>query len=92
MIVKKTVILFSTILTLLFFLVSCAPQPSEPTTPTVKTPATRPTITPSDIPTTGEAPVDDVAEDISGAETIDDELSTEDLGDIDDILADIQNI
>ena len=92
MIVKKKIILFAAILTLFFFLVSCAPQPSEPTTPTVTTPTTRPTIAPSDIPTTGEAPVDDVGEDISDTETIEDELSTEDLDQIDDILADIENI
>ncbi len=91
MVIKKDIILFSAILVLFLFLVSCAPQ--QPSAPTVTTPTPRPTIAPAEeVPATGEVPVDDVAEDISSAGTIDDELSTEELGDIDDILADIENI
>lgn len=88
--IKKT-ILSLTILILLLFLVSCAPKPSEE--PTVKPEAPTPTVTPTEeVPTTGEAPVDEVAEDISDTGTMDDELSTSELEDIEDVLADIGNI
>ena len=70
--------------------VSCAPKP-------VPTPPTHPTLaevetTPEELPTTGEASIDDVAADISDAENIDEELDTSELDDVESILADIENI
>ena len=93
----KKEILFSTILVILLFLVSCAPRPSEPApTAPEETPATTvppSTVTPAEeVPTTGEAPIDSVGNDISDAGTTDDELDTSDLNDVDSILSDIENI
>ena len=70
--------------------VSCAPKP-------VPTPPTPPTLaevetTPEELPTTGEASIDEVAADISDAENIDEELDTSELDDVESILADIENI
>ena len=70
--------------------VSCAPKP-------VPTPPTHPTLaevetTPEELPTTGEASIDEVAADISDAENIDEELDTSELDDVESILADIENI
>ena len=49
--------------------------------------------TPSEeIPTTGEKPIDEVAEDISDTSNVDEELDTSELDDIEDILSDIENI
>ena len=82
----KKEILFSTILVLFLFIASCVPKPKEPS-------VTEPTITPTEeIPTTGEAPVDAVAEDISDAGTVDKELDTSELEDVEGILADIEKI
>ena len=82
---KKEMILFSVILVLFLFLVSCAPKQA----PTITTPTTTPT---EEVPATGEAPVDEVAEDISNTGSMDEELSTNDLDDVDSILSDIGNI
>ena len=70
----------------LVLIASCAPKPG-PATPTApEAPVQAPTGT------TGEASIDKVAEDISDAGNIDDELDTSELSDIDAILADIENI
>ena len=84
---KKEMILFSAILVLFLFLVSCAPKQA----PAITTPTTTPTPT-EEAPATGEAPVDEVAEDISDTGSIDEELSTNDLDDVDSLLSDIENI
>lgn len=65
-------------------IVGCAPKPG---------PAPEEAIE-ADVPaeTTGEAPIDEVAADISDAENIDEELDTSELDDVEDILADIENI
>jgi len=63
--------------------VSCAPKPSAPT------PAEKPELP---VETTGEAPVDAVAEDISEAGNADEGLDTSELDDVDSILADVENI
>lgn len=73
----------------LVLIASCAPKPgpAAPATPTApEAPVQAPTGT------TGEASIDKVAEDISDAGNIDDELDTSELSDIDAILADIENI
>ena len=51
-----------------------------------------PSTPPAEIPSTGEAPVDEVATDISEVISVDDELDTSELDDIDNILSDIENI
>jgi len=63
---------------------SCAPKPTAPA-------AEEPVEAP-EIPATGEAPIDKVAEDISDSVDTDDELDTSELDDVDTILADIENI
>jgi len=67
--------------------VSCAPKPvpAPPALAEVET-------APEEPPTTGEASIDRVAADISDAENIDEELDTSELDDVEDILADIENI
>ena len=67
--------------------VSCAPKPvpAPPALAEVET-------APEEPPTTGEASIDEVAADISDAENIDEELDTSELDDVEDILADIENI
>lgn len=70
-------------LVIVLFIVSCAPKPSAPAAPPV---AETPAIT------TGEAPIDEVATDISTSADIEEELDTSKLDDIDSILADIENI
>jgi hypothetical protein len=64
-------------------IVSCAPKPA---------PAPEEPIE-ADVPAgTGEASIDEVAADISDAADIDEELDTSELDDVEDILADIENI
>jgi|TARA_Y100000310_G_scaffold116680_1_gene115376 hypothetical protein len=64
-------------------IVSCAPKPA---------PAPEEPIE-ADVPAeTGEASIDEVAADISDAADIDEELDTSGLDDVEDILADIENI
>ena len=67
--------------------VSCAPKPvpAPPALAEVET-------APEEPPTTGEASIDEIAADISDAENIDEELDTSELDDVEDILADIENI
>ena len=65
--------------------VSCAPKPAT----TVPPPAERPEV-PAE--TTGEAPIDAVAEDISKVGNADEGLDTSELDDVDSILADIEQI
>jgi len=65
---------------------SCAPKPSPATPAASEVPVEVPTAT------TGEASVDKVAEDISDAAEIDEELDTSELEDVDSILTDIENI
>lgn len=67
--------------------VSCAPRPvpEPPTLAEIEAP-------PEESPVTGEASIDEVAADISDAENIDEELDTSGLDDVEDILADIENI
>lgn len=84
----KKVIILSVILVLFLFLVSCAPKPSKTITEKPKE-----TTAPIEkIATTGEAPVDAVAEGISDTGAIDKELNTSEVGDIENVLADIEKI
>ena len=48
--------------------------------------------TPSPTVAAGETPVDDVAAGISGINNAEDELNTSDLADLDNTLADIENL
>ena len=76
-------------------IVSCAPKPTAapPVVIEIKQPpVVAPSIPPAEVPTTGEAPLDEVATDISDTSDIDEELDTSDLDDIDSILSDIENI
>ena len=70
--------------------VSCAPKPvlAPPAPPALAEVETAP----EEPPTTGEASIDEIAADISDAENIDEELDTSELDDVEDILADIENI
>jgi len=80
---------FALLITLVMVLVaSCAPKPTVPAAPpTAEEPVEAP-----EIPATGEAPIDKVAEDISDSVDTDEELDTSELDDVDSILADIENI
>ena len=73
----------------LVLIASCAPKPG-PVAPT--TPPAPEALVQVPTETTGEASIDEVAEDISDAGNIDDELDTSELDDVDAILADIENI
>ena len=84
----KKVIILSIILVLFLFLVSCAPKPSKPITEK----AEETTATTEKVATTGEAPVDAVAEGISDTSNIDKELSTNELESVEDVLSDIEKI
>lgn len=72
----------SLIMLVMVLVVSCAPKPSLPA----------PTEKPEVPITTGEAPVDEVAEDISDTADADEELDTSELEEVDTILKDIENI
>ena len=70
----------------LVLIASCAPKPGPAAPVAPEAPVQAPAET------TGEASIDEIAEDISDAGNIDDELDASELGDIDAILADIENI
>jgi len=79
----------SLIMLIMVLVVSCAPKPTAPVAPSV---AEEPVEAPlAELPTT-EASVDGVAEDISDSVDVDEELDTSKLDDVDDILAEIENI
>jgi len=82
---------FTLIILVMILVVSCAPKPAAaPITPTTPA-AEEPEVVPqTDV--TGESSVDEVAADISASVDTDEELDTADLDDIDDILAEIENI
>ncbi|MBI2134903.1 hypothetical protein HYU09_02855 [Candidatus Woesearchaeota archaeon] len=84
MMIKNPAIAFLMIFSLLLF-VGCAKTQFQPEEQ-VKAPET-----PS-LPTAGEAPVDEVAAGISGINSAENELDTSGLEDLDDVLADIENI
>ena len=88
----QIVLIIATVLMLL--IVSCAPKPTvaPPVAEEEKPPVVAPPTPPAEVPATGEASVDEVATDVSDAITVDEELDTSDLDDIDNILSDIENI
>ena len=71
----------------MILVVSCAPK-TTPAPPTVE----EPEVEVPEIIVTGDTSVDEVTSDISDASNTDEDLDTSSLGDIDDILADIENI
>jgi len=73
----------------LVLIASCAPKPG-PAAPTAPTAPEAPVQAPTE--TTGEASIDEVAQDISDSANTDEELDTSELDDVDDILAEIENI
>ena len=81
----KKLHLVSLIMLIMVLIVSCAPKP-------VPAPEEEEIEVPVKTPTTGEASVDEVAEDISDTANIDEELDTSELDDVDSILAEIENI
>jgi len=93
---KKLQLTLMVAMVLMLLVVSCAPKPSEPAvTPPEEAPTAivEPTVPPTEeVPTTGEASVDEVATDILDSSNVDEELDTSELKDVDDILADIENI
>ena len=80
---KKAGIVLLIMLIVVLLAASCEPKP---TTPNIKE---KPVV---EAPTTGEAPVDAVAEDISKVGNADEDLDTSELDDVDSILADIEKI
>ena len=82
----------SIIMLIMILIVSCAPKPAPVTAPAVEEPKVAIPTVPKEVPTTGEASVDEVATDISDASDTDDELDTSELDDVDSILAEIENI
>jgi len=90
--VKKLQIVLSIMLIMVLLIVSCAPKPTV-APPVVVEEKKPPVVAPPEaVPTTGEKSVDEVATDVSDALSVDDELDTSELDDIDSILADIENI
>ena len=100
--INRNAVLFLSILTLFMLVVSCAPKPAE-TAPAVAPPAVTPkqTVTPKPsvpapteeaLPATGESSVDDVAMEITESSNADNELDTAEVGNVDDILSDIEGI
>lgn len=83
----KKIQITSLMMLILVVVVSCAPKPV--TTPVA--PVEEPEA-PPEVDVTGESSVDEVAEDISASVDTDEELDTSELVDIDDILAEIENI
>ena len=83
----KKLHLASLIILVMVLIVSCAPKPAP--TPALEEPKV---VVVPEVPTTGEASVDEVAEDISDSVDADEELDTSELDDVDSILADIENI
>ena len=79
---KKACIVLLMMLIAVLLVASCAPKP----TPTIKE---KPGV---EAPTSGEGPVEAVAEDISEAGNVDEGLDTSELEDVDGILKDIENI
>ena len=73
----------------MILVVSCAPK-TTPITPVAE--ADEVVQASVEAPTTGDTSVDEVTSDISDASDTDEDLDTSSLGDIDDILADIENI
>lgn len=82
----KKIQIASLIMLLMVLVVSCAPKPG----PVAPTAPVAPVEAPAEA--TGEASIDDVAADISDTASIEEELDTSELDDIDSILADIENI
>ena len=72
----------------MILVVSCAPK-TTPAPTIVEEPEIE---VPEEIIVTGDTSVDEVTSDISDASDTDEDLDTSSLGDIDDILADIENI
>ena len=91
---NKQLQITSIIMLIMVLVVSCAPKPTPTPTvpPAVEEPKVAIPTVPKEVPTTGEASVDEVATDISDASDTDDELDTSELDDVDNILADIENI
>ena len=83
MIKKLHLVLLIMLITVL--IASCAPKPTAP-------PATEAPGVEVPVEATGEASIDEVAADISDTASIEEELDTSELDDIDRILADIENI
>lgn len=80
----KKIAISAFIIAALFIFIGCAQkQPSE-----VK----KPLETAEETPSTAEEPVNQVATGISDINTVEDELDTSDLENLDDVLADIENI
>ena len=86
--IKKLQIISLIMILMVLLIASCAPKPAP--APAIEEP--KAVAVPEEVPTTGEASVDEVATDISDTSNIDDELDTSELDDVDDILADIENI
>lgn len=79
----KKIAISAFIIAALFIFIGCAQkQPSE-----VKKP-----IETAETPSTAEEPVNQVATGISDINIVEDELDTSDLENLDDVLADIENI
>ncbi len=68
----------------LFLFLGCAQKPTV-----TKSEVTEPS---EEIPTTGESSIDEVGTDIADISNVEEDLNTEELEDIDDILLDIENI
>jgi len=89
---NKQLQITSIIILLMVLIVSCAPKPTTAPVPAVEEPIIATPEVPEEVPTTGEASIDEVATDISDASDTDDELDTSELDDIDSILSEIENI
>ncbi|MBI2522766.1 hypothetical protein HYW19_00080 [Candidatus Woesearchaeota archaeon] len=72
----------SLVILMMVLIASCAPKSTPPTTKEKN----------DGVPTTGEAPVDAVAEDISKVGNTDEEIDASELDDVDSILEDIENV
>lgn len=80
--------LFSLFIVLMIFAAACAPKAPAPDVMEKKEVME---ITPA-APATGEAAVDAVGDDLTNVNTVENDLSTDELGDLDSGLADVQNI
>jgi len=74
---------------LMVLIVSCAPKSTPVPVPPTEEPKV---VVPEEVPTTGEASIDEVATDISDVKDTEDELDTSELDDVDKLLEDIENI
>ena len=88
--IKKPQLISLMVLVFILLINSCAPKPT--TVSVAEEEKKPPVVAPKVVPTTGEASVDEVATDVSDAVSVDDELDTSELDDIDSILTDIENI